>query len=178
MGDWGHLGVFGVIGGKTLKISEPRQIIYKNDALGHVIKWFSRSSTPNGGYLLSIRIKIKNFRNLGSDKLYTKFKLLLTWLQKGASRSPDPKLRLFGVKIKTFSNLDNLYTKTQKRRLVQQLPRARKKRLIKRFPRVKREAKKGDSSTNCLERSEWLRKEIGAPITSSDARGWELILVH
>ena len=34
---WGHLGVFGVIGGQNAKISEPRQIIYQNEALGHVI---------------------------------------------------------------------------------------------------------------------------------------------
>ena len=45
------MGVFGVIGGQILKISEPRQIIYQNDALGHVItkKGFTRSLDPKLG---------------------------------------------------------------------------------------------------------------------------------
>ena len=66
--------------------------------------------------------------------------------KKGSTRSSDPKLRVFGVKIKTSSNLDILYTKTKKRRLVHQ------------WPRAKREAKNGDRSTNWLERSERLRR--------------------
>ena len=51
VGGWGHLGVFGVIGGQILKISQPRQIIYQNDALGHVItkKGFTRSLDPKLG---------------------------------------------------------------------------------------------------------------------------------
>ena len=41
----GSLGGFWEIGGQNSKISEPRQIIYQNDAVGHVItkKGFSRS---------------------------------------------------------------------------------------------------------------------------------------
>ena len=36
--------------------------------------------------------------------------------------------------------------------------RAKEKRLVKKLPRAKREAKERDHSTNCLERSERLRR--------------------
>ena len=51
VGGWGHLGVFGVIGGQILKISEPRQIIYQNEALDHVVtkKRFPRLPDPKLG---------------------------------------------------------------------------------------------------------------------------------
>ena len=44
----GDIGVFGVIWGQNPNIFKPREIMYKNEALGPVIKnkWFSRSSDP------------------------------------------------------------------------------------------------------------------------------------
>ena len=51
VGGWGHLGVFGVIGGQNSNIFKPRQFIYQNEALGHVImkKLFLRSPDPKLG---------------------------------------------------------------------------------------------------------------------------------
>ena len=51
MGGWGHSGVFGVIRGQNSNIFKPRQFIYQNEALSHVItkKLFSRSRDPELG---------------------------------------------------------------------------------------------------------------------------------
>ena len=78
----------------------------------------------------------------------------------------------------------------KKEKLVQQLPRAKrearkesqvhqltrakreagKESQVHQLTRAKREAKKGNWSTNCLERSERLRRETGPQIASSEAR--------
>ena len=48
-----------------------------------------------------------------------------------------------------------------------------KERLFIQLSRAKQEAKKRDWSTNCLERSKGLRREIGQPIASSEASSLE-----
>ena len=59
------------------------------------------------GYLGSFGVKILKFQNIG--KLYTKMKLLVTWLRKSGSRghlTPNwGYLGSFGVKILKFQNI-------------------------------------------------------------------------
>ena len=65
VGGWGHLGVFGVIGGQNSNIFKPRQFIYQNEALGHVImkKLFLRSPDPKlGGIWGHLGSKFKHFQ--------------------------------------------------------------------------------------------------------------------
>ena len=53
VGGWGHLGVFGVVGGQIPNISEHRHILCQNKALSPVItkKWILGSSDPKlGGF--------------------------------------------------------------------------------------------------------------------------------
>ena len=108
------LGVFGVIGGQNLKISEPRQIIYQIEALAHVVtkKRFTRSIDPKLGVFGVIwgqNPKIFKPRQI----IYQNEALGALITKKRFSRSPEvtrPQiggyLWSFGVKSKNFSNLD------------------------------------------------------------------------
>ena len=83
----------GGILGQILKISEPRQIIYQNDALGHVItlKWFSRSPDPKYGVFevnWGKNIQISEPR----QNIYRFEALAHSVTKKGFSMSSDPKL--------------------------------------------------------------------------------------
>ena len=64
-GGRGRLGVFGVIWGQNSNIFKPRQFIYQNEALGHVItnKLFSRSPDPKlRGIWGHLGSKFKHFK--------------------------------------------------------------------------------------------------------------------
>ena len=71
------------------------------------------SKTPNGGYLLSIGVKIKNIRNL--DKLYIKFKLLITWLQKRVHEVIWPQIEgIWGQNQNIFKPWHFIYQNEEK----------------------------------------------------------------
>ena len=119
MGGWGHSGVFGVIRGQNSNIFKPRQFIYQNEALGHVItKKCSRGHvTPNwGGIRGHLGSKSEDFQTYKSyipkwSSWSRGWEKVVFKVVRGYSTSNWGYLRSFGVKNWRFSNLDKWYTK-------------------------------------------------------------------